>query len=310
MPIKIDSKLPAKKILEKENIFVMPEERAVAQDIRPLKIIILNLMPTKVETETQLLRLLGNSPLQVDIELMQTATHISKNTSAHHLTVFYKTFEQVKDNTYDGMIITGAPVELMNFEQVDYWDELCKIMEWSKKNVYSTFHICWGAQAGLYYHYGIPKYVLDKKLSGIYEHRSLTPLHPLLRGLDDTFLMPHSRNTAVKREDIEKVEQLEILSVSEKAGVAIVSAKDGRQFFVLGHAEYDRNTIATEYFRDKNRGINPSIPYNYFPNDNPAENPPLIWRSSASLIYSNWLNYFVYQQTPYDLEELKAMHVK
>lgn len=308
LPIKIDPNLPAKRILESENIFVMPEDRAIAQDIRPLKILILNLMPTKIETETQLLRLLGNSPLQVDIELLQTATHVSKNTSSHHLTAFYKTFSDVRENNYDGMIITGSPVELLEFEEVDYWDELCEIMEWSKRNVYSVLHICWGAQAGLYYHFGIKKCILKEKLSGIYPHRILNPLHPFMRGIDEDFVMPHSRNSGVRSEDIEKIPALEILAHSEQAGDAVVANKNGRQFFVFGHAEYDRMTLAAEYFRDKNKGINPKVPFNYFPQDNPALTPPMTWRSTASLIYSNWLNYYVYQQTPYDLEELKALY--
>ncbi|HIR03344.1 MAG: homoserine O-succinyltransferase [Acutalibacteraceae bacterium] len=309
MPIRIQSDLPARKILESENIFVMPLERAMMQDIRPLKIVILNLMPTKVETETQLLRLLGNSPLQVDIELLQMATHVSKNTSQRHLTTFYKTFEEIKDQKFDGMIITGAPVELLPFEQVDYWEELCLIMQWSKKNVYSTFHICWGAQAGLYYHFGVPKYELDGKISGIYSHRVLNPNHPLMRGFDDRFALPHSRYTGVLREDVEQHPELEILATSRMAGVSVVCNKNGRQFFVMGHAEYDRNTLATEYFRDVNKGLNPQVPYNYFRNDDPSATPPMTWRSNATLLYTNWLNYYVYQQTPYDLEDLKKMFV-
>lgn len=304
MPIKVQSNLPAIKVLESENIFVMPNEVALRQDIRPLKILILNLMPTKIETETQLLRLLGNSPLQVDIELLQMASHTSKNTSPHHLTTFYKTFQQIKDETFDGMIITGAPVEQLEFEEVDYWDELCQIMEWSKHNVYSTFHICWGAQAGLYYHYGIQKYQLPEKLSGIYSHNILNPHHRLMRGFDDTFSIPHSRYTGVNEADIKKCLGLEILSVSDKAGVAVVCSKTGRQVFVTGHAEYDRETLANEYFRDKSKGINPKIPYNYFPDDDASKTPPMVWRSNATLLYTNWLNYFVYQATPYDLHEL------
>lgn len=307
MPIKVQSDLPAIKILESENIFVMPEEVAIKQDIRPLKIVILNLMPTKVETETQLLRLLGNSPLQVDIELLQMASHTSKNTSSRHLTKFYKTFDEIKDDRFDGMIITGAPVELLEFEQVDYWEELKEIMEWSKHNVVSVFHICWGAQAALYYHYGIPKHKMDEKLSGIFHHRVLNPNHPLMRGFDDRFYMPHSRYTTVYREDIQKFSQLEILATSRMAGVAVVASKDGRQFFVLGHGEYDRNTLATEYFRDINKGLHPNIPYNYFPENDPAATPPLIWRSYSTMLFTNWLNYYVYQQTPYNLEDLKKM---
>lgn len=304
MPIKIQDSLPAAKILESENIFIMTHERAMRQDIRPLKIIILNLMPTKIETETQLLRLLGNSPLQVDIELLQMATHVSKNTSSNHLTTFYKTFDQIREQKFDGMIITGAPVELMDFEEVDYWEELCEIMDWSKRNVYSTFHICWGAQAGLYHHYSIPKYPLVQKLSGVYRHRILDVFHPLMRGFDDRFLIPHSRNTEVRKEDILKHEDLVILATSKIAGVAIVASKNGRQFYVLGHAEYDRNTLANEYYRDVNKGIRPQVPQNYFPGNDPAAIPVLTWRSYANLLYTNWLNYYVYQQTPYDLREL------
>lgn len=304
MPIKVQSNLPAIKVLESENIFVMPDDIALRQDIRPLKILILNLMPTKIATETQLLRLLGNSPLQVDIELLQMASHTSKNTSPHHLTTFYKTFNQIKNETFDGLIITGAPVEHLEFEEVDYWDELCEIMEWSKHNVYSTFHICWGAQAGLYYHYGIKKYRLDKKLSGIYSHKVLNPNHPLMRGFDDTFELPQSRYTGVHEADVRKCPYLEILSISDMAGVSVVVNKTGRQVYVTGHAEYDRETLANEYFRDKNKGLNPDIPYNYFPQDDASRTPPMVWRSNATLLYTNWLNYFVYQATPYDLHEL------
>lgn len=304
MPIKVQSNLPAIKVLESENIFVMPEDVALKQDIRPLKIIILNLMPTKIETETQLLRLLGNSPLQIDIELLQMASHTSKNTSPHHLTTFYKTFNQVKNESFDGMIITGAPVEHLDFEEVDYWSELCEIMQWSKHNVYSTFHICWGAQAGLYYHYGIKKYKLPEKLSGIYTHKILNPIHPLMRGFDDTFKIPHSRYTGIREEDIRKCLELEVLAVSDKAGITVVSSKTGRQVFVLGHAEYDRRSLANEYFRDKSKGLDPSVPYNYFPNDDASCTPMMVWRSNATLLYTNWLNYFVYQATPYDLREL------
>lgn len=304
MPIKVQSNLPAIKVLESENIFVMPDDVALRQDIRPLKILILNLMPTKIATETQLLRLLGNSPLQVDIELLQMASHTSKNTSTHHLTTFYKTFNQIKNETFDGLIITGAPVEHLEFEEVDYWDELCEIMEWSKHNVYSTFHICWGAQAGLYYHYGIKKYRLDKKLSGIYPHKVLNPNHPLMRGFDDTFELPQSRYTGVHEADVRKCPYLEILSISDMAGVSVVVNKTGRQVYVTGHAEYDRETLANEYFRDKNKGLNPDVPYNYFPQDDASKTPPMVWRSNATLLYTNWLNYFVYQATPYDLHEL------
>ena len=307
MPIKIPNALPAHKILENENVFVMTEARANIQDIRPLKILILNLMPTKVETETQLLRLLGNSPLQVEIELLQTASHTSKNTPAAHLLDFYKTFDDIKEMRYDGMIITGAPVELMQFEEVDYWDELCEIMAWSRKNVYSTMHICWGAQAGLYYHHGVPKYPLASKLSGVYEHRITAPLHPLVRGFNEYFTMPHSRNTEVREEDIAKHDELVVLATSKVAGATVIARKNGRQFYVTGHIEYDRDTLAKEYFRDVNRGINPSVPENYFPNNDPSSLPMMSWRVHAHMLYANWLNYYVYQQTPYDLNDLKTM---
>ncbi len=304
MPIKIPDGLPALKTLEAENIFVMTDERAVRQDIRPLKIVILNLMPNKIETETQLLRLLGNTPLQVDVELLQTATHVSKNTSQDHLTSFYKTFDEIKDQHYDGMIITGAPVEKMEFEEVDYWPELCEIMKWSKQNVYSTFHICWGAQAGLYYHYGIPKFTLEEKLSGVYIHRVMNVFHPLMRGFDDKILLPHSRYTGTHRSDIREHPELEILASSNIAGVAIVANKNGRQFFVMGHAEYDRTTLANEYLRDNLKGIHPQLPYNYFPGNDPRALPALTWRSYANILYTNWLNYFVYQQTPYNITDI------
>lgn len=304
MPIKVANNLPAIKILEEENIFVMPEDRAMTQDIRPLKIVILNIMPTKVETETQLIRLLGNTSLQVDIDLLHMTSHTSKNTSQQHLDTFYKSFDEIKDNRYDGMIITGAPVEKMDFEAVDYWQELKQIMEWSKKNVWSTLHICWGAQAGLYYHYNINKRELPEKLSGIYRHRVKANLHPLLRGLDDVFMMPHSRYTECVPEEIENNPNLEILATSEMAGIAIVADKPCRKFFVFGHAEYDRMTLAQEYERDLKKGINPEIPYSYYPKDDTTKIPDKKWRSTAFLLFANWLNYFVYQQTPYDLNEL------
>ncbi len=310
MPIKVQTNLPAIKVLESENIFVMPDDVALRQDIRPLKILILNLMPTKITTETQLLRLLGNSPLQVDIELLQMATHTSKNTSPHHLTTFYKTFDQVKNDNFDGLIITGAPVEQIPFEEVDYWDELCEIMDWADENVYSTFHICWGAQAGLYHHYGIQKYQFDKKLSGIYTHTVLKPKHPLMRGFDDTFKIPHSRYTGVHEEDIRKQFGLEILAVSDEAGPSIICNRSGRQVFITGHAEYDRETLANEYFRDISKGIDIQVPCNYFPNDDASLRPPMVWRSNATLLYTNWLNYFVYQATPYDLSTLRHKYSK
>ncbi|MCI5515642.1 MAG: homoserine O-succinyltransferase [Eubacterium sp.] len=304
MPIRIDNELPAKQSLEMENIFVMSNLRADTQDIRPLRIIILNLMPTKLETETQLLRLLSNSPLQLDIEFLQVKTHVAKNVSKSHMDRFYKTFDEVKNLKFDGMIITGAPVEQMPFEEVDYWDELCTIMKWSKTNVYSTYHICWGAQAGLYYHYGIPKYTLNKKVFGIYPHTSLDVTHPLMRGLDDIFYVPQSRHTEIRMVDIAKVKDLQIISYSEMSGVHIVSDMDCRNFFVTGHSEYDRDTLAKEYFRDKEKGLDIDMPYNYFPNDDINLVPKVTWKSTANILINNWLNYFVYQKTPYDLNTL------
>lgn len=304
MPIKIDNQLPARHSLELENIFVMSESRALTQDIRPLKILILNLMPTKIVTETQLLRLLSNSHLQIEVELLQTATHQSKNTSAEHMLKFYKVFDDVCEEKFDGMIITGAPVEHLAFEEVDYWEELCMIMEWTKTNVYSTFHICWGAQAGLYYHYGIPKYPLAEKLFGIFPHHALDPYHPLMRGLDDIFYVPHSRHTEIRRSDIALVKDLQILSFSEQAGVHLVSDMECRNFYSTGHSEYDRETLSTEYFRDINRGLPIGIPFNYFPDNDPQRTPPMTWRTAGNMIFSNWLNYFVYQRTPYDLANL------
>lgn len=300
MPIRIADNLPAARILESENIFVMTEHRAAHQDIRPLHIVILNLMPTKIETETQLLRLLGNSPLQVNVDLMQTATHISKNTSREHLLEFYQTFDQLKSHRYDGMIITGAPVESYDFESVDYWDELCTIMDWSREHVYSTLHICWGAMAGLYHHHRIEKRPLPQKLSGVFRHRPLDPLHPLLRGFDEMFYMPHSRYTEVLSQDIRACPALQLLAESETAGAAIAATVDARQVYVTGHLEYDRYTLAEEYRRDLRRGIDPAIPQNYFPGDDPEAVPPMVWRSHANLLYSNWLNYFVYQQTAFN----------
>ena len=304
MPIRIDNELPAKQRLEIENIFVMSNMRADTQDIRPLKILILNLMPTKLETETQLLRLLSNSPLQVDVEFLQVATHESKNVSKSHMDKIYETYDDVKNKKYDGMIITGAPVEQMEFEEVDYWDELCKIMEWSKTNVYSTVHICWGAQAGLYYHYGIKKYPTKKKSFGIFPHQCLDETHPLMRGLDDIYYAPHSRHTEIKTQDIAQVKDLQILSYSELAGIHIVADMECRKFFVTGHSEYDRDTLAREYFRDKEKGLDIDIPYNYFPNDDVNATPQMEWKSTANILFNNWLNYFVYQKTPYDLNTL------
>lgn len=305
MPIKIPDNLPAYEILNGENIFVMKEERAIHQDIRPLRIAILNLMPTKIETETQLLRLIGNSPLQVEITLLHPRSHKPKNTPEEHLATFYKHFEDVRDERYDGLIITGAPVEHLEFEEVDYWDELAGIMDWSLRNVFSTFHICWGAQAGLYHHYGIPKYPLKKKMFGVFPHTVAKKHVKLLRGFDDVFYVPHSRHTEVRREDIEKVSDLEILSESSEAGVYIVISRNGRQVFVTGHSEYDPLTLKKEYDRDISRGLAIDIPINYFPDDDPSKPPVVKWRGHANLLYVNWLNYYVYQETPYDLSELK-----
>ena len=305
MPIKIPNLLPATQVLLDENIFVMTETRAMTQDIRPLKILMLNLMPQKIVTETQIARLIGNTPLQVELELLQTATHKSKHTSAEHMLAFYKTFDEVKDKRYDGMIITGAPVEQMEFEEVEYWDELCEIMEWSKTHVTSTFHICWGAQAGLYYHYGVKKYPLEKKLFGVFEHRLDRKHSILFRGFDDTFVVPHSRHTTCHIEDIEKVPELKILSTSEEAGLFVCATDKGRQIFVTGHSEYDADTLKNEYLRDKNAGLPIDVPKNYFPDDDDTKEPIVRWRSCANLLYSNWLNYFVYQSTPYDIDEIK-----
>ena len=305
MPIRIPNDLPAVKTLNDENIFVMTDTRATSQDIRPLKILVLNLMPKKIETETQLSRLLGNTPLQVELELIRTSTHQSKNTAAEHLLSFYKTFDDVKNQNFDGMIITGAPVEHLEFEEVEYWDELCEIMEWSKKHVHSTFHICWGAQAGMYYHFGVQKQPLDKKMFGIFEHK-VTYNNPILfRGFDDVFNVPHSRHTTVLREDIEKVPELKILAESDEAGVYAVMTENGKQIFITGHSEYDRDTLKNEYLRDVAANKPIEIPKNYFPNDNPELTPIVKWRAHANLIYSNWLNYFVYQTTPFDLGEIK-----
>ncbi len=305
MPIKIPDNLPAANVLKGENIFVMTEKRALRQDIRPLKIAMLNLMPTKITTETQLLRLLGNTPLQVDIDLIKTSTHKSKNTPEEHLLTFYKTFKDIKNSKYDGLIITGAPVELMEFEDVDYWDEMCQIMEWSKTNVTSTFHICWGAQAGLYYHYGIKKYPLKEKLTGIFKHKVRRKSKMLVRGFDDEFFVPHSRWTTVKEEEIKQCPELEIVATSDEAGVYIITTRRGKQIFVTGHAEYDDVTLSQEYFRDLDKGAGYIIPKNYFPNDDPKKRPIVRWRSHANLLFSNWLNYHVYQITPYNIDEIK-----
>ncbi|MCL2838755.1 MAG: homoserine O-succinyltransferase [Oscillospiraceae bacterium] len=305
MPIKVSDHLPAVKSLEQENIFVITEKRAITQDIRPLKIVILNLMPTKITTETQLLRLLGNSPLQVEIEFLKTHTYEPKNTPKNHISTFYNTFDKIKDRKFDGLIITGAPVETLEFEEVDYWEELCEIMEWSKTNVTSTFHICWGAQAGLYYHYGVKKYPLEQKLFGVFPHKVNCKHKMLLRGFDDIFAAPQSRYTEVREEDIRKIPELEILSTSDEAGVYIVCGKNDRQFFVTGHSEYDDVTLSQEYFRDLDKGKEIQVPQNYFPNDDISKRPRVDWRAHANLLYSNWLNYFVYQTTPYDINEIK-----
>lgn len=304
MPIKIPGNLPAYDILSKENIFVMHEDRAFHQDIRPLKIAILNLMPTKIVTETQLLRLLGNSPLQVEIELLSTKSYISKNTPAHHLTNFYVTFEQIRDKKFDGLIITGAPVEKMDFEKVDYWEELKDIMLWSKKNVYCTLHICWGAMAGLYYHYGIKKNVMDRKLSGVFSHTINKRNLKIFRGFDDVFYAPHSRYGTIAKQDVLANEKLEIISESEEAGLYIVAAKNGRQLFITGHQEYDEETLKEEYQRDVKLGLSSSIPINYFKNDDPDQGAVCLWRSHANLFFNNWLNYYLYQETPYDINDI------
>ena len=302
MPIRIPNDLPAAQVMQQENIFVMKHQRATTQHIRPLEIVVLNLMPTKIVTETQLTRLLGNTPLQVNLELMHTSTHRSKNVPEDHLLTFYKTFEEIKDRKFDGMVITGAPVEHMAFEDVDYWPELCRIMEWSKTHVHSTLHICWGAQAGLYYHYGINKQPLDQKIFGVYPHQADYKRSILLRGFDDTFYVPHSRHTTVRREDIEAVPGLKILASSEEAGVYAIQNKNGHHIFITGHSEYDPRTLETEYLRDKNLGKPISVPENYYPDDDDTKEPIVRWRSHANLLFSNWLNYYVYQTTPYDID--------
>lgn len=304
MPIKIPDSLPACAVLESENIFVMTERRAMHQDIRPLNLLILNLMPTKIVTETQLLRKLSNTPLQITVELLQTSSYIGHNTDTSHLDSFYTTFDQIKGKKYDGMIITGAPVENMEFDQVDYWAELCEIMEWTKTHVHSTLHICWGAQAGLYYHYGIPKRSLPQKLFGVYEHKVLKPSSPLFRGFDDVFYAPNSRYTEVWEEDIRRVPELEMMASGEESGVFAVKSTDSRRFFILGHPEYDSDTLAKEYFRDVDKGLDIAVPANYFPGDDPGKAPIVRWRSAGQLLYTNWLNYYVYQTTPYDLQNI------
>ena len=306
MPIRIPDSLPATDILEGENIFVMTEYRAMHQDIRPLRVLLLNLMPTKIVTETQIMRKLSNTPLQIEVELLQTVSHDAKNVSEQHLSTFYRSFDQIKDERFDGMIITGAPVELLDFEDVDYWDELARIMDWSTTNVHSTLHICWGAQAGIYYHYGIPKYELDAKLFGVFEHELVKPSSPLVRGFNDFFMAPHSRFTEVHAADIENHPELELIAVSDEAGVYLAKSTDSRHFFVFGHPEYDADTLMREYERDIARGLDMPLPRHYFPHDNPAEPPRATWRAHAQLLYTNWLNYYVYQTTPYDLGRVGA----
>ena len=308
MPIKIPNRLPATQTLAEENIFVMTDERAGKQDIRPLQILLLNLMPTKIDTETQLSRLLGNTPLQVELTLMHTSSHNSKNTSEDHLLAFYTTFDQVKDRYFDGLVITGAPVEMMEFEEVTYWEELCEIMEWSTTHVHSTFHICWGAQAGLYYHFGVQKKTLDKKMFGVFPHVADYKRSMLFRGFDDVFMVPHSRHTTIDREDLEGIPGLKILASSPEAGVFALSTKKGRQIFITGHPEYDAETLGREYWRDVNAGKPIEIPKNYYPDNDPNKAPVSTWRSSANLLYCNWLNYFVYQTTPFDLSKIKEAH--
>lgn len=306
MPIKIPDDLPASEILNSENIFVMGEKRAFHQDIRPLKVLILNLMPTKIVTETQILRLLGNSPLQVEIFLLHPCSHKCRNTSREHLAKFYYTFEEIRDQKFDGMVITGAPVEMLKFKDVDYWDELITIMNWSKKNVFSTMHLCWGAQAGLYHHFGIHNYPLKNKKFGVFLHSVNILNSRLLRGFDDQFYVPHSRHTEIRKADIEKVEELDLLSESAEAGVYIAATRDRRQVYVTGHAEYDSLTLKEEYERDLNKGLDIQVPKNYYPDDDPARNPLVSWRGHANLLFVNWLNYYVYQETPYDLDEINS----
>ncbi|MGI5902341.1 MAG: homoserine O-acetyltransferase MetA [Desulfitobacteriia bacterium] len=304
MPIKVPDYLPAKQILENENIFVMGEDRALHQDIRPLRIALLNLMPTKIITETQYLRLLSNTPLQIEITLLYTKTHKPKNTPAEYLSRFYYSFDEIKDQKFDGLIITGAPIENLEFEEVDYWEELKQIMGWSLRHVHSTMHVCWGAQAGLYYHYGIKKYPLEQKMFGIFSHKIVSNNNSFLRGFDEVFYAPHSRHTEVRAEDIKKHPQLDILAVSEEAGVYLVARRDGRQLFITGHPEYDALTLKLEYERDLSRGLPISLPKNYFPNDDPQKTPPITWRGHANLLFLNWLNYYVYQETPYDWNKI------
>lgn len=305
MPIKIPSALPARETLENENIFVMDEYRALHQDIRPLRIAILNLMPTKITTETQLIRVLSNTSLQIELTLLNTATHESKNTPAEHMAAFYKSFYDVQHENFDGLIVTGAPVEELPYEQVDYWPELCLVMDWAKTHVFSSFFICWAAQAALYHYYGVPKYPTAKKVFGVFEHRLILPTHPLVRGFDETFRAPHSRHTGVRKSDIGVVPSLKVIAESELAGPYLICDDAARRVFVTGHSEYDYDTLSKEYFRDRDKGLPIEVPYHYFPDDDPAKTPENVWRAHAQLLYSNWLNHFVYQLTPYDLNELK-----
>ena len=305
MPVRVPVSLPAVEALREENIFVIDEQRASSQDIRPLRIAILNLMPLKIMTETDLLRLISNTPLQVELDLIDTDSHVSKNTPREHIEAFYKKFDDVKHNNYDGLIITGAPVEKVDFETVDYWEELTEIFDWAKKHVTSTLYICWAALAGLYHHYGIPKYVLDKKISGVFKHRIDDELNPIFRGFDDVFYVPHSRFSEVRREDIERVPELKIIAESDESGIYMVMARGGREFFITGHSEYSPGTLDFEYHRDLEKGMNPAIPANYYIDDDPTKGPLVRWRSHANLLFSNWLNYFVYQATPYDIRDIK-----
>ena len=307
MPIKIPKNLPANDVMAEENIFVMEEGRASAQDIRPLRVAVLNLMPTKITTETQIIRVLSNTPLQIELTLLTMETHRSLNTPEEHMSAFYRKFSEVKHERFDGLIITGAPVENLEFGEVDYWDELCEIMAWSKKNVYSTLHICWAAQAGLFYHYGVPKYKLPEKMSGVFAHRNLAPAHPLLRGFDEEFAAPHSRHTEIRRADVESTGKLDIIAESDEAGIYIVASKKRRLLYVTGHSEYDAETLGLEYKRDVSRGLDPKVPRHYFPDDDPTKTPKNTWRAHAHLLFSNWLNYFVYQNTPYDLDKIEEI---
>ena len=307
MPIKIPNQLPATSVLTSENIFVMTETRAITQDIRPLQILLLNLMPTKIETETQLARVLGNTPIQIELELIAPSGHVSKNTSQAHMLAFYKSFDEVRDRTFDGLVITGAPVENLPFEEVDYWPELCEIMDFSETNVYSTLHVCWGAQAGLYYHYGVHKELLPEKMFGVFEHRVTRPANPLVRGFDEVFYAPHSRHTGICREDVDNCAALRILAESDAAGPFLMSTENGRQIFVTGHPEYDKYTLDAEYKRDVAKGLPIHVPVNYYPDDDPAKPPLFRWRAHAHLLYENWLNYYVYQNTPYDLGDIQRV---